>query len=183
MRKNIKPKTKIFLKIFLCTIYIFIIIALLIASIKIYKNKVKINSWEEATSGEEYTYMYINKMSEKFATYDTSKKTLHFVKTLNKDGSWHIYIIAINDSDYNKYKDIIDYTYGRTNKKPKDIKIYGYPVQIKKEVKNLGLMISGGTKLTRKCFLIRFGLTECFCTPQRQIKSRNLSYLQRCRLI
>ena len=40
---------------------------------------------------------------------------------------------------YDKYKDIIDYTYERTTVVPKKVKVYGYPVVIDDDLKNLAI--------------------------------------------
>ena len=56
-----------------------------------------------------------------------------------KTGQWHAYLIAIEDSDYSKFKDIIDYTYDRTDKLPEPKKVFGYPVLINDELKQLAL--------------------------------------------
>ena len=78
-------------------------------------------------------------MSEKFAYYSTNKKSIHFVIEKEKTGQWHAYLIAIEDSEYSKFKDIIDYTYDRTDKLPEPKKVFGYPVLINDELKQLAL--------------------------------------------
>lgn len=90
-------------------------------------------------SVDEYTYIEISEMSERFAYFKESKKQVHFVIEKEDTGLWHTYLICINENDYNKYKDIIDYTYKRTEIKPEQIKVYGYPVIINDELKQLAI--------------------------------------------
>ena len=78
-------------------------------------------------------------MSEKFAYYEKSNKEIHFVIEEEDTGQWHTYLIAIDADDYDKYKEIIDYTYERTTEVPKPIKVYGYPVVIDDELKQLAI--------------------------------------------
>ena len=40
---------------------------------------------------------------------------------------------------YDKYKEIIDYTYERTKEEPKPLKVYGYPEIIKSDLKSLAI--------------------------------------------
>lgn len=138
-RKGLSKEKRIALKIFLCSAYLIVITILAVCSYKIYQNKEDVKSWSEVSSANEYSYIKITKMSEKFAYYSTSKKSIHFVIEEEDTGVWHTYLIAIKDSDYHKYKDIIDYTYEKTNKKPKPSKVYGYPVVINDELKNMAL--------------------------------------------
>lgn len=122
-------KDNIVIKTFLCTIYLTIIAVLVVCVLHISEEKeVYFTEREKA-----YSYIEVNKMSEKFA-YD--KKTnigFHFV--IDKENK--IYLIAINEKKYNDYKDIIDYSYERIDKVPKNIKVYGYPVSINKKLKEL----------------------------------------------
>lgn len=48
-------------------------------------------------------------------------------------------MIAIDADDYDKYKAIIDYTYERTAEVPEPVKVYGYPVVIDDELKQLAI--------------------------------------------
>ena len=78
-------------------------------------------------------------MSEKFAYYKESNIGLHFIIEKESTGLWHTFIIAINEGDYAKYKDVIDYTYERTTKIPEPIRVYGYPVIVNEEIKTLAI--------------------------------------------
>ncbi len=144
IKKN-KKKTKlskeqrIMLKLLLCSVYLIVITILSVCSYKIYMRKQDVKSWSEVSSADEYAYIEVSKMSEKFAYYSTSKKSIHFVIEQEDTGAWYTYLIAIKDSDYSKFKDIIDYTYERTDKKPNPIKVYGYPVAITDELKEMAI--------------------------------------------
>ena len=48
-------------------------------------------------------------------------------------------MIAIKTSDYDKYKPNIDYTYGRTEKVPDQVTVYGYPIEISTKIKELAI--------------------------------------------
>ena len=65
-------------------------------------------SWDEVESVEDYTYITIHKMSEKFAYYEETNIGLHFVIEKEVTGQWRTYIIAIDENKYNEYKEIID---------------------------------------------------------------------------
>ncbi len=130
-----REETKIALKLILCLVYIIAITVLVFCSYKIFKDKDNVTPWSDVTDVEQYSYIEVSKMSEKFAYYTTNKKSIHFVIEKEATGVWHTYIIAIKDSDYNKFKDIIDYTYERTDKEPVPVKVYGYPVIINDELK------------------------------------------------
>jgi hypothetical protein len=88
---------------------------------------------------KEYTYIDITKMSEKFAFSKDTNIGIHFVIETEDTGQWHTYLVAINENEYEKYKNIIDYTYERIEKKPDKIRAYGYPTKISEEMKNLAL--------------------------------------------
>ena len=137
--KNNKNEKTLTMKLFLCTIYIITITILFVCSYKIFIQNKEIISWNEVTSVDEYAYIEVSKMSEKFAYYADDKKQIHFVIETEDTGQWHTYLIAINEEDYEKYKPIIDYTYERTTTKPSPIKVYGYPVVINDELKQLAI--------------------------------------------
>ena len=88
---------------------------------------------------EDYTYITIYRMSEKFAYYESANVGIHFVIEKEDTGQWHTYLIAINEDDYNDYKKIIDYSYERTKVEPKPKKVYGYPVIVNDELKKLAI--------------------------------------------
>lgn len=136
-----KPKRErnIFLKIFVCLIYLGIITILFYCSYRLFQEKKKILSWDQVDSVEEYTYLDIYKMSEKFAFYEESNVGIHFVITEEPNGSWHTYLVAINENQYDRFKAIIDYTYERTTKEPDPVRVYGYPRITTKEMKDLAI--------------------------------------------
>ena len=78
-------------------------------------------------------------MSEKFAYYKDADVGIHFVIEKENTGQWHTYLIAIKESEYDKYKGIIDYSYERTDVEPEPIKVYGYPVNTSNELKELAI--------------------------------------------
>lgn len=137
MKKN--KEKRIALKLFLSIIYIIIITILFVCSFKLFKEDKKILSYSEVKSVEEYTYIDISQMSEKFAFYEEKNIGIHFVINKEDTGVWHTYLIAIDEKDYNKYKDIIDYTYERVEKIPEPIRVYGYPVVVDQELKDLAI--------------------------------------------
>ena len=141
MKKKSKKQTekKVTIKLLLCIIYLIIISVLFTSCYKMYQEKYIPKPWEEVESIEEYTYIKISKMSEKFAYYEEENLGVHFVIETEDTGEWHTYLIAINEDEYDKYKDIIDYTYERTDKKPEEITIYGYPEIIKEDLKKLAI--------------------------------------------
>lgn len=126
-------------KTFICLVYLIVITILVVCIYQLYQEKEEVLSWSEAESVEDYTYINVSKMSEKFAYYENSNKEIHFVIEEEETGQWHTYLIAIDEGDYAKYQDIIDYTYERTTEVPTPIKVYGYPVVIDDELKQLAI--------------------------------------------
>lgn len=126
-------------KTFICLVYLIVITILVVCTYQLYHEKEEIVPWSEAGTIEDYTYITISKMSEKFAYYEKSNKQIHFVIEEEDTGQWHTYLVAIDADDYDKYKPIIDYTYERTTEIPKPIKVYGYPVVIDDELKQLAI--------------------------------------------
>ena len=127
MKKRLKLKksvikTLIVLSIFLVLCFLFYI------TYYIYNNSRKIEEYNKNTSN--YSYLTIKEMSEAFATID--QKQLHFIKNIKNN----IYIVAIPKKYENKYQEIIDYTYRKTNK-TKTIKVYGLPIKANREIKDL----------------------------------------------
>lgn len=137
-KKGIKEK-RLVIKMFLCLVYLITITILFVCSYQLFQNKKNIVPWSEVENVEDYTYIEIYKMSEKFAYYKENNVGIHFVIEKEDTGQWHTYLIAITETDYDKYKNIIDYTYERTKVVPKPIKVYGYPVIAKDELKNLAI--------------------------------------------
>lgn len=138
-----KKEKKIIFKLALCSFYLIVMTILFVCAYQLYHQEQEIVPWEEAESVEDYAYINVSKMSETFAYYtDTKtnvKKQIHFVIEQENTGLWHTYLIAIDEKDYNKYKDIIDYTYERTDQVPNAIQVYGYPVIIDEELKKTAI--------------------------------------------
>lgn len=126
-------------KTFICLVYLIVITILVVCIYQLYEKKEEIVPWEQAKTVDDYTYITISKMSEKFAYYEKANKEIHFVIEEEDTGQWHTYLIAIDADDYDKYKPIIDYTYERTTEVPKPIKVYGYPVVIDDSLKDLAI--------------------------------------------
>lgn len=127
------------IKLLLCLVYIIIITVLFVCAYKLYEEKTSIKTWDEVESVEDYTYVTIHKMSEMFAFYEETNVGFHFVIEKEETGQWHTYIIAIDEDKYDDYKEIIDYTYERTDKVPKTKKVYGYPVITTDDIKTLAI--------------------------------------------
>lgn len=127
----------ILIKLFLCSVYLIIITILIVGSYHMFKDKQKEVYFSDSESVNDYSYINIYKMSEKFAYYKESNIGIHFVIDKEETGQWHTYIIAIDEKDYDKYKNIIDYSYNRIKEEPKPIKVYGYPVIVSKKLKEL----------------------------------------------
>lgn len=140
--KNRKKKIKeqrLAIKMFLCLIYLASITILFVCSYHLFEEKQVIIPWSEVQNVDDYTYIEVSKMSEKFAFYEDTNVGIHFVIEKEDTGIWHTYLIAINENEYNKYKEIIDYTYERTDEIPNPIKIYGYPVIVDNDLKSLAI--------------------------------------------
>ena len=135
---NLKYQRLVF-KSFICLGYLIVITILVVCIYQLYEEKKEILPWSEAQTVDDYSYITISKMSEKFAYYEKSNKEIHFVIEEEDTGLWHTYLVAIDADDYDKYKPIIDYTYERTEEVPKPIKVYGYPVVIDDELKQLAI--------------------------------------------
>lgn len=138
MKKKNKERT-IAIKLLLCIIYLITITILFVGSYRLFELKKNILPWSEVESVDDYTYIDIYKMSEKFAFYEESNIGIHFVIEKEDTGLWHTYLIAINENEYDKYKAIIDYTYERTEKVPDIIRVYGYPIITTPEMKELAI--------------------------------------------
>ncbi len=138
MKKRKKEK-RIALKMLLCLIYLIAMTVLFVCSYTIYQEKKKLTPWDEVEKTNEYTYMDIYKMSEKFAYNKDSNIGIHFVIVKEATGLWHTYLIAINENNYNKYKGLIDYTYERIQIEPPPMRIYGYPAITTNDMKTLAI--------------------------------------------
>ena len=106
MKKKKEVKVRRFaIKLVLCMVYLVIITILLVSSFRIFKEKKLISPWDEVHSTDDYSYVQISKMSEKFAYYENENIGLHFIIEEKETGEWHTYVIAI---DEDKYDDLID---------------------------------------------------------------------------
>lgn len=139
MKKNKEKENRLAIKMLLCSLYLIVITILLVCSYKLYKEKDDIKSFQEVQSTEDYTYIDVYKMSEKFAFYKDANVGIHFVIEKENTGRWHTYIIAINEDQISEFKNIIDYTYGKTERVPDPIRVYGYPKITKDKVKELAI--------------------------------------------
>ena len=126
-------------KMIMCLVYLIVITILFMCAYKIFEKEQEIPSWSDVENIDEYTYMTIYKMSEKFAYYKDADIGIHFIIEKEETGQWHTYLVAIKESEYNKYKSIIDYTYERTDVEPEPIRVYGYPVNTSEELKELAI--------------------------------------------
>ena len=141
MKKVNKEKTEkqLTIKLCLCIVYLIVITILFVCSYKLFQAKYYARPWGEVESVDEYSYIKVSRMSEKFAYYEKENIGIHFVIENEETGVWHTYLIAIDENEYDKYKEIIDYTYERTKEEPKPLKVYGYPEIIKTDLKNLAI--------------------------------------------
>ncbi len=141
MKKKTKEKTekRLTIKLFLCITYLIVITILFVCSYRLFQDKVYAKPWGEVESVEEYAYIEATQMSEKFAYFEEKKLGIHFVIEKEETGEWHTYLVGINEDNYNDYKELIDYTYERTDKEVPPMKIYGYPVIISDELKDLAI--------------------------------------------
>lgn len=139
-KKNIKINEKrLAIKMILCLVYLIVITILFVCAYKIFEKAKEIPSWSDVENIDDYTYMTIYKMSEKFAYYKDADMGIHFIIEKEDTGQWHTYLIAIKESEYDKYKAIIDYTYERTDVEPEPMRVYGYPVNTSDELKELAI--------------------------------------------
>ncbi len=135
--KKTKNSFRFLIKMSMCLIYFVVAFILAYCAFRLYTEEVKPIKWENASNTKDYTYIDIDKMSEKFASID-NKKDIHFIiDEEEKTGLWHIYLLAIDKKDYKKYKKTIDYSYNRIDKKPKRVRVYGYPAATSKQLKEL----------------------------------------------
>ncbi len=137
-RKKINEKN-LTVRFFVCTIYLVIITILFVSAYNLYEKHMNVPHLEEAKSTKDYAYVKISRMSERFAYIEEKNIGIHYVIEKEDTGIWHTYIIAINENEINKYKDLIDYSYGRIDNVPKEIKVYGYPVVINDKLKEVAI--------------------------------------------
>ena len=139
MNKKKVNEKRLAIKMVMCLVYLVIITILFVCSYSLFREKQSIPPWSEVENVDDYTYMTIYKMSEKFAYYKETNVGIHFIIEKEDTGLWHTFLIAINEDDYNDYASIIDYTYERTDKIPKPKRVYGYPVITSEELKQLAI--------------------------------------------
>lgn len=139
MKRKYNKEQFITFKLFFSIVFLVIITILFVCAYKLYKDHNTLVPWSEVESVDDYTYIEVYKMSEKFAYYKDTNVGIHFVIEKEDTGLWHTYLIAINEKDYEKYKNIIDYTYERIKEEPKPIKAYGYPVIVDDKLKDLAI--------------------------------------------
>ena len=139
MKKKKTKENRLVIKLIMCSVYLVIITILFVCSYKLFEDKKLILPFGKTDSVETYSYINISKMSEKFAYYKDSNIGIHFVTEKEDTGRWHTYLIAINEKEYDKYKEIIEYTYDKTKPQPKPLKVYGFPTIVNDEIKSLAI--------------------------------------------
>ena len=143
MKKTKKKKKvdekRLIIKFLACTVYLIVIMILFVCSYKLFEQKSNMVPWSEVESVEQYSYIEISRMSEKFAYYEEENIGIHFVIEMADTGEWRTYLIAIDEDNYAKYKDVIDFSYERTTEEPEPLKVYGYPSIISEELKEMAL--------------------------------------------
>ena len=137
-KKKVNEK-RLIIKFLACTVYLIVIMILFVCSYKLFEQKNNMVRWSEVESVKEYSYIEISRMSEKFAYYEEENIGIHFVIELDDTGEWRTYLVAIDEDNYAKYKDIIDYSYERITEEPEPLKVYGYPSIINEELKEMAL--------------------------------------------
>lgn len=137
MRKRRFNIRRFIIKLFLCAVYIVLITILLVSSFNLFLDSKQVLPLDSVESTDQYCYVNINKMSEKFAYYENKNIGLHFVIQEEDTGEWHTYVIAIDEDKINDYKSIIDYSSGNNNVEPKTITAYGYPTIMDDELKEI----------------------------------------------
>lgn len=136
---NKTNENKIIFKLLKLSVYLIIITILSVFANYLYTKQNASISFQDVENTKDYAYIDIYKMSEKFAYNEEKNIGIHFIIDKEETGLWHTYLIAINESSYNNYKEIIDYTYNRTDKVPKSIRVYGYPVLVNDELKEMAI--------------------------------------------
>lgn len=172
---------KIFLKLLKLSIYLIIITILSVFANYLYVKQNTSVSFQDVENTKDYSYIDIYKMSEKFAYNEEKNIGIHFIIDKEDTGLWHTYLIAINESDYNNYKEIIDYTYNRIDKIPKSIRVYGYPVLVNDELKEMAIKniekfipAQNETKITKENY--ENYLTNSYLDTTKSI-NRNINFI------
>ncbi|MBQ6477608.1 MAG: hypothetical protein IJI43_04165 [Bacilli bacterium] len=133
-----RREQKLVIKLSLYLLYLIIITILFIAAYNIYKDSNTIKSFNKVEKTSDYAYINISRMSNKFAYYKDKNIGIHYVMEIEDTNKWHTYLIAINEDNISKYQELIDYTNNKV-KKAKPIKVYGYPIVISDELKNVSI--------------------------------------------
>ncbi len=172
VKQNVRRLT---IKFLLSNIYLLIITILLVGSYQLYSQKNTIVPMDKVLSVDEYSYIEISKMSEKFAYYENENIGLHFVIEEEDTGEWHTYVIAIDEDEYDKYKEIVDYSYNKTTTIPNKIVVYGYPTVMNSDLKemiinNINNFISSdsGVEITNEN--LEQYLTNCYLDTTKEKK-------------
>lgn len=98
---------RLVIKMTMCLVYLIIITILFVCSYRIFEEKNNIVSWSDVETVEDYTYIKIYKMSEKFAYYQDTNIGIHFVIEKEETGLWHTYLIAINEKTIINIKQLL----------------------------------------------------------------------------
>ena len=134
-----KNNRKLEIRLLLSVIYLMIITILFVCGFKIYKEYNDPHPYQETTSTDEYAYIEVSKMSDKFAYSEKTNIGIHFVVEREDTGIWHTYLIAIDEKNIGKYQKLIDYSNGKTQEIPRTIKVYGYPVNVNDQIKEMAI--------------------------------------------
>ena len=126
-----KNNRRLGIRLLVAVIYLMITTILFVFGYKSYKDNNTAKKFQEAKSTEEYSYIEVSKMSEKFAYSVVVEK--------EDTGIWHTYLVAINENDIDNYRDLIAYAKGELKTIPSSIKMYGYPVKINDEIKQMAI--------------------------------------------
>ena len=78
MKKRSKEKFLTY-KLLMCIVYLIVITILFVCSYQLVQEHNRVIPWSEVESTEDYTYIDISKMSEKFAYYKDTNIGIHFV--------------------------------------------------------------------------------------------------------
>lgn len=134
-----KNNRRLGIRLLVAVIYLMITTILFVFGYKSYKDNNTAKKFQEAKSTEEYSYIEVSKMSEKFAYSEKSNVGIHFVVEKEDTGIWHTYLVAINENDIDNYRDLIAYAKGELKTIPSSIKMYGYPVKINDDIKQMAI--------------------------------------------
>lgn len=134
-----KNNRRLGIRLLVAVIYLMITTILFVFGYKSYKDNNTAKKFQKAKSTEEYSYIEVSKMSEKFAYSEKSNVGIHFVVEKEDTGIWHTYLVAINENDIDNYRDLIAYAKGELKTIPSSIKMYGYPVKINDEIKQMAI--------------------------------------------